>query len=289
MFQQQLQIIVWNVEHGSAIYVRTPNGRSIIMDAGASSDFSPARWLYYQYNISKADLFILSHADTDHIRDIENVDVLLSPYAFYRNGTSPRHLKYPTYPPTTNPLRYFHDFDARYSAPLTLGSPLTLDRSNWGNLAIELKYNQYPEHEFTKLNDYSVATFLMYGNLEFLFPGDLEAPGWEALMQRNDFRVLSTPSPTNHNEIRILVAAHHGREAGVYKPFLDLYRPHLTIVSDQYGSPYTANQTYWNATEGFPVYDRQTNQTRMRCVVSTKINDYILIRADPFTISASIG
>jgi competence protein ComEC len=289
MADSQLEIVVWNVEHGSAIYAKTPNGRHILMDAGASSTFSPASWLKELYDIDRAHLFILSHADTDHIRDIESVDKLLNPRTFLRNRTAPTDLIYPTYPPTTNPLKHFLDFDSRYTADLPEDSPYRLrPESNWGGVRINTFYNTAPDKEFKKLNDYSVATFLLYGNLEFLFPGDLEEPGWKALMGGDTFRRLSTPSSSNKDEVRILVAAHHGRAVGVYKPFLELYQPHLTIMSEKYGTEYSDYTTYYAVSQGYSVYDKKTKKAETRYVLSTKVKDFVLILADASYVSVGV-
>ena len=113
-----LDILIWNVEHGSARYATTPNGRKILMHTGASTTFAPARHLSQHRGVERVDLFILSHADTDHLRDVENVDRLLSPACFDRNWGAPLRLKYPTYLPTTDPLNYFQAFDAHYNTPL---------------------------------------------------------------------------------------------------------------------------------------------------------------------------
>lgn len=289
MSGSQLEIVVWNVQHGSAIYARTPNGLSIVMDAGASDEFSPAWWLKRQWSLQQVHMFILSHADTDHIRDIENLDRLLSPCTFRRNKTVPRELTYPTYPPVTNPLRYFLEFDHRYRHELPDDSPYRLTpASNWGGVTIRAFCSAFPDKQFDKLNDYSVATFLLYGNLEFLFPGDLEAPGWKALMEDDQFLRLSKPSSTNQNEVRILVAAHHGHAAGVYRPFLDLYKPHITMISGEYGDEYTDDTSYRRVSLGYPVYDREQSTSSTRYVLTTKVNDYILIRANLSSVTLSV-
>jgi|GEM_PF-1801535 len=275
-----LTINIWNVEHGVAIYAKTPNGRHVLLDAGASQTFSPAKWLHQIYDINSVDQFILSHADTDHITDIENVDNLLHPQVFLRNKTAPKYLIYPTYPPLINPLKYYHSFDQRYSMPLEANSPHQFDPiSNWGGVTFRTFRNAGENHNFTKLNDYSLVTVMLYENLQFLFPGDLEEPGWEALMKDESFINISTPSRVNKSEIRILVAAHHGREAGVYHPFLKLYQPHLTIICDHYGSPYTAYDTYRGYSQGHTVYHNSTKESQSRFVLSTKVNDYVLINA----------
>lgn len=290
MASANLTIVVWNVEHGSSIYAKTPNGRTILMDAGKSDSFSPAHWLNSSYSIEHVDLFTLSHADCDHIDDIENVDKLVSPRTFHRNKEVPRSLVYPTDPPPTNPLKYYSDFDARYCHTIPPDSPYQWQPpTNWGGVTIKAFASEYPSASFTNLNDYSIALFLTYGNLEFLFPGDLEAPGWAALMEDSNFMKYSTPSSTNKDEIRILMAAHHGRSAGVYKPFLELYRPHLVIMSDVYGNETTDAASYYPYTQGYPVYSKSQDKSEVRKIVSTKTNDYVLMVSSDSRVGVEIA
>lgn len=277
----ELEITIWNVEHGSAMHAMTPNGRHIIMDAGRSRDFSPAQWLKLQYQVDRPHLFTLSHPDADHIDDIQSV-AALNPQVFIRNKTVPQHLVFSCEPPQSEPHRTYWEFDHKYIYPIPDDSPLSTSQpANWGGVAIYSYQNCYPDCEFSKLNDYSNATFLLYQNLVFLFPGDLEAPGWEALLKQAAFRQMCTPSIWNLSQVRILIAPHHGREAGVYQPFLDLYQPHLTIMSDTYGNETTDWQSYYDASLGYDVYNTTTERYETRYVVTTKTNNYVRIAASP--------
>lgn len=285
----QLHIVCWNVDHGSAVFVKTPNNRTIVLDAGSTSNFSPSKHLKNDWNYNRIDEFILSHADSDHITDLELLDTLLNPAVFIRNKSVPNNVIYPTFPPQTNPLKYYYSFDNRYSCNIDSNSPLQHEPvTNWGNVKIRNFQNSYPEKNFPNLNDYSLVTVLCYCNLEFLFPGDLEAPGFSELLKDDGFTKMCTPSSTNRNEIRILVASHHGRKAGVYKPFIDLYKPHLTIMQDQYGNETNDYASYYAGTSGYPVYDREAMKSETRFVVSTKLNNFIHITADENEIEVQI-
>ena len=131
----ELRIVVWNVAHGSAMFARTPNDRTILMDAGSSDDFSPAQHLHSVYGLRSTNLFMLSHADADHIRDLPNIVRLIPPTTFYRNNTAPRHLIFPTDPPPVDPLKTFDGFNGGY----TLSVPAWDDAhnpANWGGVII---------------------------------------------------------------------------------------------------------------------------------------------------------
>ena len=66
----ELKIIVWNVAHGLAITLITPNQRLIAYDAGRSEDLSPLTELM-RAGWNQLDYFFLSHPHADHLRDID--------------------------------------------------------------------------------------------------------------------------------------------------------------------------------------------------------------------------
>ncbi len=71
-----------------------------------------------------------------------------------------------------------------------------------------------------------------------LFTGDLEAAGWEHMLRTNPgFR---TEVATTH----VLIAAHHGRENGIYPELFGAYRcrPQIVVISDDYHQ-YDTQQT----------------------------------------------
>jgi glyoxylase-like metal-dependent hydrolase (beta-lactamase superfamily II) len=63
-------MIIWNVAHGLAVTLITPNQRLIAYDAGRSEDLSPLTELE-RAGWSQLDYFFLSHPHADHLRDID--------------------------------------------------------------------------------------------------------------------------------------------------------------------------------------------------------------------------
>ena len=64
-----LRLMMWNVQHGSAAYIQTPNGNHIVIDLGAGDDFSPLKHLW-ECGIRKLDHVTITHPHMDHIEDI---------------------------------------------------------------------------------------------------------------------------------------------------------------------------------------------------------------------------
>jgi competence protein ComEC len=277
-----LEIVTWNVAHGSAMYVRTPNNRSILLDGGASEDFSPARHLHDRYGLRATDMFILSHGDCDHVRDLPEICRLVPPRSFCRNPTAPRALTFPTDPPTADPLRTLDLFQSGYNDAVPAGELVSVP-TNWGGVEVQLFWNDGNVYEFDCLNDYSVVTVMNYGMLCFVFPGDLEAPGWEAMMARTDFLRATTQA-----RYRVLVAPHHGHTAGVYSPFLAHFQPHLTLISGAYGDPHTDSRTYDAASIGLPVVNKSAGTMSTCRVLTTKRNDHVLLQATDLSLRVSV-
>jgi beta-lactamase superfamily II metal-dependent hydrolase len=63
-------------------------------------------------------------------------------------------------------------------------------------------------------------------NFKILFPGDLEKPGWSALLQRADFRAELAGTD-------VLMASHHGRESGYCEELFKHFTPSCVVISDK--------------------------------------------------------
>ena len=64
---------IWNVQHGSAAHIRTPNGGYIAVDCGSTEAGSPLLALKNQLGQSQLDMAIITHPHVDHISDILNL------------------------------------------------------------------------------------------------------------------------------------------------------------------------------------------------------------------------
>ena len=210
MADGNLEIVAWDVQHGVSLFVRTPNNRTIILDAGASDTFSPVDWLTRRYQLQQLDGLIVSHAHADHVREVGRIHAELKPRVVRRNKTVPTNLLYPNGTPTTDPLKSYYALDMAYNSPAEPTDRFG-DLANWGGVQIRTFYNSARLHQFTNMNDYSLVTILDLGAIKYLFPGDLESPGWQALMVRDDFR---TACVSIVPQVRVLVAPHHGHTAG---------------------------------------------------------------------------
>jgi competence protein ComEC len=61
--------------------------------------------------------------------------------------------------------------------------------------------------------------------MKIVIPGDNESPSWNELMQNLLFNIAV-------QNTTVLIAPHHGREAGLCAELLDLMMPRLVVISD---------------------------------------------------------
>jgi competence protein ComEC len=85
-----------------------------------------------------------------------------------------------------------------------------------------LKFCQSPE----ELNNNSLVIKISYGGKSFLFPGDLERLGEEAIIS-NEGNVLKSD---------ILLAPHHGSKSSSTREFLDMVKPQVCVISSGTGN-----------------------------------------------------
>ncbi|MCD6381546.1 MAG: MBL fold metallo-hydrolase [Candidatus Aenigmarchaeota archaeon] len=271
--------IIWSVEHGSAAFVICPNGKTIMLDAGKSKEFFPAYYLRNQYNTSQITQLIISHPHRDHIEDLPDVIKYCKPKILRRNESIPKQLIYPSDEYYDDEVfQAYKELDETYTSPVSdedTDTPI----SNWGNVEIKSFYNRPDWLTSPSLNNLSLLTVIRYQDVEIVFPGDLEPIGWETLLNNTDLA-----ESVGKSSIRILVAPHHGRKTGirsstgsVYTRFLEIMKPHLTIISDKWGNETTDPEAYRYYCLGMKVYNQNTENWEDKKIITTKTNDFVLI------------
>jgi len=225
--QGEMRLVVWDVAHGACAMVQhvsgQQGGRLAMIDSGCTDEWRPSTYITQSLGRNRLDYLFITNADQDHMSDLQGLwDAGISVPVLYRNpsytGEQMRRLKRQSGPLTSDAERYVIACDA-YNQPLT--EPF---EQHMGGITTSLFWTQYPY--FTETNDLSLVIFVKYGTFKILFPGDLEKAGWEALLQRQDFR----------EELKytdIFVASHHGRENGFCSEVFNYCQPSAVVISDK--------------------------------------------------------
>lgn len=261
-----LDFVFWDVQHGSAAYISTPNGTKIAVDLGtgsygpSGSEFSPLLHLKQNCSIGKLDLVILTHPHRDHLDDILNYDSL-KPRALIL----PRHL---TEENILNGNRaedktIINAYLELMNRPWNTISPEADPTRSENNGGVKIRWFCSQGCPVDNLNNHSFVTVFSYAGLKLLIPGDNGLASWDELMKHDDFKSAIAG-------VDILVAPHHGRESGYSSALMDYMSPNLklTIVSDGRFCDTSATSRYSAKSAGWLVHKRSGGGEERKCVTT---------------------
>lgn len=226
-----MRLRIWDVEHGACAMLHHVDqtirgdvaGKLAMIDSGHTADWRPSTFIRQTLGRTRLDYLFITNADQDHMSDLQGLwDEGVYVDTLFRNntytGSQMRSIKARGGPLTDDAKRYVAACDT-YSK--TSDMPFA---DHMGGIRMNVFCNSYPT--FTDTNNLSLVVFIMYANFKILFPGDLEMAGWQALVQRADFR--SELAGTD-----VLVASHHGRENGYCEDIFKHFTPACVVVSDK--------------------------------------------------------
>lgn len=215
-----LSIVFLDVGQGDATLVRSPEGKTALIDAGP--DDRIVRQLE-RLGLDSLDLVVASHAHADHIGGMEAV---LRKF----------------------PVRYFMDNGVPYTTPTYRALMREVVRSDVVYLqavarTIELGALRLsilpPLPDGEGQNDRSLGIIVEYGEFRALLPGDSEIRGL------NHFLALGVP------KVAVLKAAHHGSRDAVTPAWLMATAPDVVVIScgkdNAYGHPHPRALRYYEA------------------------------------------
>jgi beta-lactamase superfamily II metal-dependent hydrolase len=261
-----LKVVVWDVQHGNATYIRTPNDKHIVIDLGigsynyakASVVFSPLLHLRDKYGIKQLDSVIITHPHTDHIDDILNFDILVPKVL-----TRPKHLSEDDIREGNQPtdealVDTYLEISTRYCSPVAQSANPLLAENNGG---VTIQTFTPTSCGISDLNNHSIVTIVSFANCKMLIPGDNEPPSWNELLAQDDF--VHAIQRTD-----IFLAPHHGRESGYSSELFKHINPRLTIISDGRFCETSATSRYANQRRGWTVYRRSGGTQKRKCVTT---------------------
>ncbi|MGC8640067.1 MAG: ComEC/Rec2 family competence protein [Isosphaeraceae bacterium] len=208
-----------DIGQGDSILIRSPEGKTALVDAGPTKD--GATRLLKQKGISAIDIVIVSHHHSDHYGGMEQVIRNFKPRYFMATGSS--H--------TTK--GYLRLLETVKSEGITAVEPTSKQRKiELGS--VNLTVFPQPRYDHEEENNNSIGIRLDYGDFSALLTGDSETEERDWWIGHN---------PTLIRECTVVKLAHHGSRNGTDQGWLELVQPEIAVASvgagNDYGHPHS--------------------------------------------------
>ncbi|MFC3861778.1 ComEC/Rec2 family competence protein [Deinococcus antarcticus] len=219
-----------DVGQGDAILIRSPEGKTLLVDGGRSTTRMAEHM--QKYSIDKIDLMVATHADADHIAGLVEA-AKAKPTYFINNGLAG----------TTQ------TWDRLVTALKDAGSTFQKANNQVFNLgSARVSIIAPPAGMGGDQNENSVGVRVDFGKFHALMTGDAEKPETTAWLSQN--------RPEIEGPIQVYKSIHHGAANGDHQAWLTRVRPQNVVISvgsNTYGHPtQTALDLY--AANGVNIY-----------------------------------
>ena len=264
---KQATMKVWDVQLGLAIHIKAPNGKYLVIDMGTgnweSGNTSPLSLLRYK----DIHYMIITHPHLDHIDDILHFDDN-SPSVLWRATAIKNEEVMEGVRECDKPkFKKYCEINDRYNRSISTDEdPAT--ETPFDGMTVEKYFTTLCDK--SNFNNFSPVTIVRLAGIKIVICGDNESSSFDELIKKTGF--LDDVSDAD-----ILVAAHHGRETGYYKDFVDKVNPRLTIISDSSKSSTTAQTKYTNASRGWDVHNLNSGKDEKRYCLTTRSDGNIEI------------
>ena len=213
---QSLTTVFYDMGKADAALITTDDGARILIDAGTNKGGKKLAERFADEGIDRIDLMIITHFDKDHVG---GADKILESAAVSR-VVMPQYAK--------ESKQYTQFKDALSQSPQTrveilpAGSEWSAD---FGETHLRVTAAEQTDYGADEENDFSLATYLTYGETKFLFPGDAEDARQTELLRAGDIAcdVLKVP--------------YHGRIVDASTAFLTACSPKIAFIPDSDDEP----------------------------------------------------
>ena len=216
-FAETLQIYFLDVGQGDSSLIIASTGEVVLIDSGPDENIILNH--LKKIGINHIDLLIASHPHADHISGMDKIIDIYKPRAYMDPGVPHTTKTYERVLQAVkrNEVKYYQATERRIKL---------------GPLLISVLPPADPLIEESSLNNNSAVIRLDYGDVSFLFPGDIEKERENQLIQVAKDKL----------NIDVLKVPHHGSSTGTTIAFLQATTPDVGVIfcgkGNNYGHPH---------------------------------------------------
>lgn len=248
---KQLKVHVLDVGQGDAILIISPDGKTVLIDAGDAGRGKTVLDAMSRYSINQLDYLIATHAHPDHIGGADEVLNATKVLNVIENGVVPpsqssnsdsnknakgKAVGKSVELPTTKAYLEFLDAVKKNGSQFSKAQPgQKIDLGGGAILTILAPIEPFFSKEQMKAggnspNANSIVMRLDYGEFSMLLAGDAETQTEERMIAKETSLAA-----------KILKVAHHGSKYATSQNYLSSVKPEVAIISDaennRYGHP----------------------------------------------------
>jgi competence protein ComEC len=261
-WRDDLRVTMIDVGHGNAALLELPYGQTMLVDGGGFSDnrvfdvgasiVAPFLW---RQKIRTVDTLVLSHANSDHLNGLIYIAENFHVKRVWLNHESADTFGY----------RLFMETIKKNTIQLPV-YPNIIGVHDINGVRINIMYppvdfqDKSRTEPWRNLDNDSLVLKASFGQVSFLFPGDIKAPAEHSLVSTIGDKLKST----------VLLAPHHGSKTSSTQRFLEKVKPEVVVISSRYNSRF-----------GFPHPSVLKRYQDMGCrVLKTAQNGAVSMRTD---------
>lgn len=216
----EMQIFALDVGQGDSFFLISPNGKTMLIDSGESSNSKQIEQFIRDKGVQKLDVVVGSHTHSDHVGSmpylLDAFDV--GEYVMSEAGLETRIQK------RINAVLEEKQITRTYA--------WAGDSINWDDdcsVTVLSPVPEFDEYSKTDWNEWSLIIRVEYADHAMIFTGDATVRSEQAAMLNNEKQLFSAD---------VLKVAHHGSTTSSSLGFLEAVNPEYAIISVGEGNSY---------------------------------------------------